>query len=76
MNEQAAKEWLKKAWHNLSGAKIFYEVNHSNLFKKKIKFLSRVKKELSEQKIDIIFNTDSSRSIEKEAIKWGVRLYL
>jgi len=28
MNEQAAKEWLKKAWHNLSGAKIFYTVNH------------------------------------------------
>ena len=28
MNEQSAKEWLIKAWHNLSGAKIFYEVNH------------------------------------------------
>ena len=28
MNEQSAKEWLKKAWHNLSGAKIFYSVNH------------------------------------------------
>ena len=28
MNEQAAKEWLKKAWHHLSGAKILYSVNH------------------------------------------------
>ena len=28
MNEQSAKEWLTKAWHNLSGAKIFYEANH------------------------------------------------
>jgi HEPN domain-containing protein len=28
MNEQAAKEWLVKAWHNLSGATIFYDVNH------------------------------------------------
>jgi len=28
MNEQSAKEWLKKAWHNLSGAKIFYDANH------------------------------------------------
>ena len=28
MNEQAAKEWLKKAWHNLSGAKLFYDNNH------------------------------------------------
>ncbi|MCH9739635.1 MAG: HEPN domain-containing protein [Epsilonproteobacteria bacterium] len=28
MNRQSAKEWLIKAWHNLSGAKIFYDVNH------------------------------------------------
>ncbi len=28
MNKQSAKEWLKKAFHNLSGARIFYEVNH------------------------------------------------
>jgi len=28
MNKISAKEWLEKAWHNLSGAKIFYEVNH------------------------------------------------
>jgi predicted nucleotidyltransferase len=47
---------------------------HSNLFEKKIKFLSRVKKDLGEQKIDIVFNTDSSRLIEKEAIKWGIKL--
>ena len=45
-----------------------------NLFEKKIKFLSRVKRELGEQKIDIIFNTDKSRLIEKEAIKWGIKL--
>lgn len=47
---------------------------HSNLFEKKLKFLSRVKRELGEQKIDIVFNTDSSRLIEKEAIKWGIKL--
>ena len=28
MNEQSAKKWLKKAWHNLSGAKILYEAGH------------------------------------------------
>ena len=28
MNKQATKEWLSKAWHNLSGARIFYDVNH------------------------------------------------
>ena len=48
--------------------------NHSNLFEKKLKFLSRVKRELGEQKIDIVFNTDSSRLIEKEAIQWGIKL--
>lgn len=47
---------------------------HTNLFEKKIKFLSRVKRDLGEQKIDIIFNTDDSRLIEKEAIKWGIKL--
>ena len=43
--------------------------NHTNLFKKKLKFLSRVKREIGEQKIDVVFNTDSNRLIEKEAKK-------
>lgn len=47
---------------------------HKNLFEKKIKFLSRIKKELGEQKIDIVFNTDSNRLIEKEALRWGIKL--
>jgi hypothetical protein len=28
MNEQSAKEWLIKSWHNLSSAKILHDVNH------------------------------------------------
>ena len=48
--------------------------NFDNLFEKKLKFLSRVKRELGEQKIDIVFNTDSTRLIEQEAIKWGIKL--
>ena len=47
---------------------------HDNLFEKKIKFLARVKRELGEQKIDVIFNQDKNRLIEKEAIKWGIKL--
>lgn len=47
---------------------------HNHLFEKKIKFLSRVKRELGEQKIDIIFNQDKNRLIEKEAIRWGIKL--
>jgi len=46
----------------------------TNLFRKKLKFLAKIKKELGEQKIDIIFNTDQDRLIEKEAIKWGIKL--
>lgn len=48
--------------------------DHTNLFEKKIKFLSRVKRELGEQKMDILFNTDHERLIEKEAIQWGIKL--
>lgn len=47
---------------------------HSNLFEKKIKFLSRIKRDLGEQKIDIVFNIDDTRLIEKEALKWGIKL--
>lgn len=54
---------------------LYLEVlDHSDLFDKKIKFLSRIKRELGDQKIDIVFNTDSSRLIEQEAIKWGIKL--
>jgi len=48
--------------------------NHSNLFEKKLKFLSRIKRELGDQKIDVVFNTDDTRLIEREAIQWGIKL--
>ncbi len=48
--------------------------DHRNLFEKKIKFLSRIKRELGEQKIDVVFNVDSNRLIEQEAIQWGIKL--
>jgi len=47
---------------------------HLNLFEKKIKFSSKLKKSLGDQKIDIIFNIDKNRLIEQEAIKWGIKL--
>ena len=49
-------------------------VDFDNLFEKKIKFLSRIKKELGEQKIDVVFNKNPNRLIEQEAIKWGIKL--
>ncbi len=48
--------------------------DHSELFKKKITFLSKVKQDLGEQKIDVVFNEDASRLIEQEARKWGIKL--
>ena len=48
--------------------------DHNSLFEKKIRFLAGIKRELGEQKIDVIFNTDESRLIEQEAKKWGIRL--
>jgi predicted nucleotidyltransferase len=48
--------------------------DHTNLFEKKLKFLSRIKRVLGEQKIDIVFNTDKNRLIEQEAMRWGVKL--
>ena len=48
--------------------------DHNNLFEKRIKFLSRVKRVLGEQKIDIVFNEDKNRLIEQEALKWGIKL--
>ena len=45
-----------------------------NIFRKKIKYLSKIKRELGEQKIDIIFNMDKERLVEKEARQWGIKL--
>ena len=54
---------------------LFLEIkNKDNLFKKKIKFLAKIKKILGEQKIDVVFNEDKNRLIEKEARKWGIKI--
>ncbi|SFV70682.1 hypothetical protein MNB_SM-5-501 [hydrothermal vent metagenome] len=45
-----------------------------DIFKKKIKFLAKIKRELGEQKIDVIFNIDENRLIEQEARQWGIKL--
>ena len=46
----------------------------SDLFKKKLRFLAKIKKTLGEQKIDVVFNIDEKRLIEQEAKKWGIKL--
>jgi len=44
-----------------------------DLFKQKLRFLAKVKKHIGERKIDIVFNIDENRLIEKEA-KCGIKL--
>ena len=40
----------------------------------KIAFKLKLYETIGEQKIDIIFNIDDNRLIEKEAKKWGIKL--
>ncbi len=47
---------------------------NENLFHKKLKFLAKIKKEIGEQKIDVVFNQDKNRLIEQEACRWGIKL--
>lgn len=49
-------------------------LDKAHLLEKKRKFMVKIKKILGEQKIDVIFNDDSTRLIEQEAEKWGVAL--
>ena len=48
--------------------------NRENLFEKKIKFLSKLKQKIGEQKIGVIIAENLERAIEKVAIKEGVLL--
>ena len=60
---------------NLKGGDIdLYLVVKEYSLKKKLKFLAKIKKVLGEQKIDVIFNKDKNRLIEKEAKQWGIKL--
>ncbi|MFZ4667017.1 MAG: nucleotidyltransferase domain-containing protein [Prochlorotrichaceae cyanobacterium] len=54
---------------------LFLEIeNHDNLFEKKIKFLAKIKRAIGDQKIDVVFNQDPDRAIEKEVRKWRIKL--
>jgi predicted nucleotidyltransferase len=48
--------------------------NQENILEKKIKFLARLKEKIGDQKIDVIVSKDSSRVIEQEALKNGIKL--
>ncbi len=48
--------------------------HQGNLFAKKLRFLALLKQRIGDQKIDVIFNEDSTRLIEQEAKKWAIPL--
>ncbi len=49
-------------------------VDNNDLFDKELKFLAGVKMEIGDQKIDVIFNKDNKRLVEREALSKGVEL--
>jgi predicted nucleotidyltransferase len=48
--------------------------DQTDLAKKRIAFLVYLKRLIGEQKIDVVFQKDSTRLIEQEALKTGVLL--
>jgi len=48
--------------------------NIQNKLEKKLKFLTLLKQEIGDQKIDIIMSKDKTRVIEQEAMRYGVKL--
>ena len=48
--------------------------NKDNLIEKKINFLVELKREIGEQKIDVVLSKDINRPIEQIALKNGIQL--
>ncbi len=48
--------------------------NLQNLMRKKVDFLSRLKHEIGEQKIDLVFDRHKHRTIDRIALRTGVKL--
>ncbi len=41
---------------------------------KKLQFLAKLKRQLGEQRIDVVFNENETRLIEQELKKWSIQL--
>jgi predicted nucleotidyltransferase len=54
---------------------LFIETSDKDdLFAKKIRFLAKLKRDIGDQRIDVVFAMDETRLIEKEARKWAIRI--
>ena len=63
--------------NNLKGGDIdlyIVKQNIKNRLEKKLEFLVSLKQKIGFQKIDVIISKDKSRTIEQEALKYGVEL--
>jgi len=59
---------------NKKGGDIDLYIKAEYSFEKKISFLAKLKRKIGERKIDVVFNIDENRVIEKEA-KCGILIY-
>ncbi|PHS39412.1 MAG: DNA polymerase subunit beta [Sulfurovum sp.] len=87
---EAIKKYFREVFHNgqiyLFGSRVDDEkrggdidlyidaTNKKNLVHKKLDFLVKLKKEIGDQKIDVVFNKGFNRLIDKVAMKEGVLL--
>jgi predicted nucleotidyltransferase len=54
---------------------LFLEVpDKRDLFKKKVVFLARLKQDIGDRRIDVVFDEDATRLIEQEARRWAIPL--
>ena len=54
---------------------LYIVTQDSDKVRKKINFLTQLKNLIGEQKIDVVLSYDKTTPIEKEAIKYGVKLW-
>lgn len=53
---------------------LYIQTNNENILIKKIKFLSKLKQVIGDQKIDVVISKNKTRVIEQEAILNGIEL--
>ena len=53
---------------------LYITTKDANKVKRKIDFLVKLKNLIGEQKIDVVLSYDTTKPIEKEAIKYGILL--
>lgn len=53
---------------------LYIKTDQNNLQRKKIKFLAKLKQQIGEQKIDVVFSKTPHQLIDKNALEHGILL--